>query len=120
MAEDVFGGQCPPYMAVVSVVLKKLVVSGDFSMGIVIEIDHRERNAGIIEILRAKDGFVVEEKNLSVGDYFVNRRVTVERKTTRDFVVSIIDGRLFSQASRLKRRTEAPLMVVEGVDLFHT
>ncbi len=89
-------------------------------MGIVIEIDHRERNAGVFEILHAKEGFVVEEKRLSIGDYFVNRRVTVERKTTRDFVVSIIDGRLFSQASRLRRHTEAPLMVVEGADLFRT
>ncbi|TVM00163.1 MAG: multidrug MFS transporter [Candidatus Brocadia sp. WS118] len=52
-------------------------------------------------------------------DYRINNRI-VERKTTKDFVVSIIDGRLFSQASRLKRHTETPFMVIEGIDLFHT
>lgn len=53
-------------------------------------------------------------------DYRINNHIVVERKTTKDFVVSIIDGRLFSQASRLKRHTETPFMAIEGIDLFHT
>ncbi|HHT9114646.1 MAG TPA: helix-hairpin-helix domain-containing protein, partial [Candidatus Wunengus sp. YC65] len=31
-----------------------------------------------------------------------------------------IDGRLFSQASRLKRYAEVQLMIIEGTDLFYT
>ncbi|HHT9116035.1 MAG: hypothetical protein HY607_03710 [Planctomycetes bacterium] len=62
-------------------------------MNILIEIDYRERNAGIIEILRTKENVVVEEKRLFIGDYLINKHVAVERKTTRDFVISIIDGR---------------------------
>ena len=89
-------------------------------MNIFIEIDYRERDSKIIEILRAKKNITVEEKKLFIGDYLINKRIAVERKTTRDFVISIIDGRLFSQASRLKRYAEVQLMVIEGTDLFYT
>ena len=89
-------------------------------MGILIEIDHRESNAGIKEILRIKEDVAVEEKRLPIGDYFINKHIAVERKTTKDFVLSIIDGRLFSQASRLKRRAEIPFMILEGINLFQT
>src|SRR5574340_690163 len=89
-------------------------------MSILIEIDHREKDAGIIEILRAKEGIAVEEKRLSTGDYLINKHIAVERKTTKDFILSIIDGRLFSQASRLKRHAEVLLMIIEGTDLFHS
>jgi len=33
-------------------------------VNILIEIDYRERNAGIIEVLRTKENVVVEEKRL--------------------------------------------------------
>lgn len=62
-------------------------------MNILIEIDYRERDSKIIEILRAKKNINVEEKKLFIGDYLINRHIAVERKTTRDFVISIIDGR---------------------------
>ncbi|OHB98261.1 MAG: hypothetical protein A2Z58_01565 [Planctomycetes bacterium RIFCSPHIGHO2_12_42_15] len=88
-------------------------------MNIFIEIDYRERGGGILEILR-KSNITVEEKKLFIGDYLINKHIAVERKTTRDFVISIIDGRLFSQASRLKRYAEVQLMIIEGTDLFYT
>ena len=88
-------------------------------MNILIEIDYRERDIGIPEILR-KSNIMVEEKKLFIGDYLINKHIAVERKTTRDFVISIIDGRLFSQASRLKRYAEVQLMIIEGTDLFYT
>ncbi len=88
-------------------------------MNILIEIDYRERDGGILEILR-KSNIMVEEKRLFIGDYLINRHIAVERKTTKDFVISIIDGRLFSQASRLKRYAEVQLMIIEGTDLFYT
>ncbi|HHT9110179.1 MAG TPA: ERCC4 domain-containing protein [Candidatus Brocadiaceae bacterium] len=89
-------------------------------MGILIEIDHRENDSGIKEILRTKGDISVEEKRLPIGDYFINKHIAVERKTTKDFALSIIDGRLFSQASRLKRRAEIPFMIIEGINLFQT
>lgn len=89
-------------------------------MNILIEIDYRERDSGIIDILRAKGNVNIEEKRLFAGDYLINRHIAVERKTTRDFVLSIIDGRLFSQAHRLKKHADVQLMVIEGSDLFST
>ena len=89
-------------------------------MDIRIEVDYRERPSGILEVLRNRNEVVVEEKKLSIGDYLINGHITVERKTTKDFVISIIDGRLFSQASRLKKFAEKPIMVIEGRDLYHT
>ncbi|ODS32969.1 MAG: hypothetical protein SCARUB_01908 [Candidatus Scalindua rubra] len=89
-------------------------------MDIKIEVDYREKPSGILEVLRNKSGVIVEEKRLSLGDYLINGHISVERKTTRDFVISIIDGRLFSQASRLKKFAERPIMVIEGKNLYHT
>lgn len=41
-------------------------------MGIVIEVDRREREGEILEALRAKEDIVVEERHLSIGDYRIN------------------------------------------------
>ena len=89
-------------------------------MNVRIEVDYRERSSGILEVLRNRSEVIVEEKKLSLGDYHINGHITVERKTTKDFVISIIDGRLFSQASRLKKFAEKPIMVIEGTDIYHT
>lgn len=89
-------------------------------MNIKIEVDYRERPSGILNILRNRDGVVVEEKRLSLGDYRINGHILVERKTTKDFVISIIDGRLFSQASRLKKFAQKPIVIIEGKDLYHS
>lgn len=83
-------------------------------MGMKIEVDYREKPSGILNILRNRSEVIVEEKRLSIGDYRINGRITVERKTTKDFIISIIDGRLFSQASRLKKFAEKPIVVIEG------
>lgn len=42
-------------------------------MAIIIEVDHRERDVGIIEVLRAHEDIVVEETCLSIGDYLINK-----------------------------------------------
>jgi len=35
----------------------------------------------------------LKRRGYFIGDYLINKHVAVERKTTRDFVISIIDGR---------------------------
>lgn len=89
-------------------------------MNIVIEIDYREKDCGIVEILREQENFAIDVKKLSIGDYLINRHIAVERKTTKDFILSLIDGRLFSQAARLKGHAAVQFMIIEGTDLFHT
>jgi len=78
-----------------------------------ITVDHREAASGIIDSLQ-KQGLDVEVQSLSFGDYLINDTVTVERKTDSDFLVSIIDGRLFAQVAVLKKKCDFPLVLIEG------
>lgn len=78
-----------------------------------ISIDYREKASGLIELL-SKEDICVELKKISHGDYVINDSVTVERKTARDFLISVIDGRLFNQLSNLKKYCSNPIMLIEG------
>ena len=44
--------------------------------------------------------------------------MAIERKTTKDFVDSLIDKRLFKQARELSEEFKRPLMILEGDDLY--
>ncbi|MEN8150439.1 MAG: ERCC4 domain-containing protein [Planctomycetota bacterium] len=55
---------------------------------------------------------------LPVGDVQVGERILVERKTLRDFVSSLEDGRLFRQAHALNAACRRPLILLEGEDAF--
>jgi Fanconi anemia group M protein len=74
--------------------------------------DYREKGAGIIKEL-SELGVKVELSKLDVADYLLSDRVAVEHKTVKDFVDSLLDGRLLSQLSSLKKY-ERPLVVIEG------
>jgi len=76
--------------------------------------DHRERASGLIDRLNRQPKIQVRVANLKVGDYLIDDALTVERKQAHDFVLSIIDGRLFRQAAHLKRRAERPAILIEG------
>jgi DNA excision repair protein ERCC-4 len=65
--------------------------------------DDRERSAGVIEALGAMADIQLSIGRLSLGDYVVENGLLVERKTVADLALSILDGRLFRQAGRLKR-----------------
>ncbi len=76
-------------------------------------VDVRERGSGVPEAL-TEMGAVVIYQQLSVGDYLVSDRIVFERKSLRDLVASVFDGRLFDQARRLSEAYEAPIVLVEG------
>ena len=80
-------------------------------------VDERERQSGVTQEL-AKLGALLEFKTLDIGDYIVSEDIIIERKTTKDFSVSIIDGRLFSQAGQMKELYALPVVLIEGEDLF--
>lgn len=82
---------------------------------IIIYADSREANR-ISKIL--KDKCRIEEKQLDVADYVLSEDVGVERKTTDDFVNSIIDGRLFAQVKEMKNNFQKPLLIIEGEEIF--
>lgn len=78
-----------------------------------IVVDEREKNSGVPDLLR-KAGAIIDFAQLKVGDYLVSPEIAVERKTVRDLVSSIYDGRLFVQCSDLLRHYQKPLIVVQG------
>jgi ERCC4-type nuclease len=76
--------------------------------------DHRERPCGIPDLLVTMGSVDVEVAHLTVGDYVIDDRVVIERKTIDDFAVSIIDERLFRQASMLLRSPYRSALLIEG------
>lgn len=77
--------------------------------------DHREGRSGVAGALAAHDGVDVVMRQLATGDYLVDGRLAVERKTVRDLAVSLVDGRLFRQVHRLVTAPHArACLVVEG------
>jgi ERCC4-related helicase len=83
---------------------------------IVIVVDSRELGALTTREL-AKLGALIRSETLAVGDFVLSDRVVVERKDVEDFASSIIDGRLFEQASKLKESYSKPVILVEGASL---
>ena len=73
--------------------------------------DIRE-NKELISYLE-KLGAEVTVKQMELGDFQISDKVMIERKTSRDFEASIIDGRLFEQAVRLEE-FEKPIIIIEG------
>lgn len=80
-------------------------------------VDTREFNSSVVRELARQD-FIIESKQLDIGDYVVSDRVGIERKEVDDFIHSLKDGRLFPQVKALKRAYLAPLMIIEGENLY--
>mgnify|MGYP001308212324 CR=1 FL=1 len=61
-----------------------------------------------------RHGVTVNVKQLEFGDALISNKVIIERKTANDFESSIIDGRLFEQASRISENYEIAILILEG------
>ncbi len=85
-------------------------------------MDDRERTGGMVDVFKEARSVEVTIARLSVGDYELNGKFLVERKTLLDFAASIKDGRLFRQACRLKASPLRPFLILEGMaaDLSET
>jgi len=75
--------------------------------------DYREFHSGIPTLLLNRK---VETKleNLSAGDYLLNGQILAERKTSEDFVQSIISKRLFYQCKKMRKKSLGLLFIIEG------
>ncbi len=80
---------------------------------VIVYVDERERNSKVPQILISK-GVTIIFKLLNVGDYIISNKVGIERKTASDFIKSLVDGRLFDQASRLVNEYEKAVIIIEG------
>lgn len=85
-------------------------MQGNFRPQII--IDDREDRRVSIKIGKYPADLLIQR--LTCADYQLSDRVVIERKTDSDFQSSLIDGRLFSQASELRNRFESPIIAVIG------
>ncbi|MFZ0611051.1 MAG: ERCC4 domain-containing protein [Desulfobacterales bacterium] len=76
-------------------------------------VDYREQPSGIVELMTRAD-IDVQLGKVACGDFIIDGILTVERKTACDFIVSIIDGRLFRQMANLKKNCDHPVLLIEG------
>jgi len=79
----------------------------------VILIDNREKDSGIPELLKEK-GIPILFENLEIGDYIIGDLI-IERKTSKDFIASIFDGRIFQQANKITSYTNRAILLIEGL-----
>lgn len=89
--------------------------AADAAGGVVrVTADDREPASGVVAALAAFPGVVLRVARLPVGDYEVDGRLLVERKTLADFAASVADGRLFRQARRLANAARPAVLILEG------
>jgi len=82
-------------------------------MDLKIIVDHRENKGQLPRYLYEKD-IQIETKALEVGDFILSNECVVELKKVSDFVNSLVDGRLFTQAKELRENFQKPLYIIEG------
>ena len=68
---------------------------------------------GEYPILFNKESYKRLFTKLEIGDYILSEEVIVEYKSKKDFVDSIIDGRLLNQLKSLNNYSK-PLLIIEG------
>jgi len=52
-------------------------------------IDYREKKSGIIELFK-DSGIAYKIENLKFGDYLIDNKLAIERKTAEDFVEDVL------------------------------
>jgi Fanconi anemia group M protein len=95
-------------------------VAGTDEDAVEIVADQRELDSTIARDLSTRDGIETRLETLAVGDYVLSDRVVVERKTTADFLDTLLgeDRSMFEQVGDAVRSYARPVVVVEGDDLY--
>ena len=75
-------------------------------------VDHREGNSTLPALLMSL-GLKVKLTHLPLGDVRLSSRVLIERKSARDLLASIKNGRLLHQCRGLKAHALRPLLLIE-------
>ena len=86
---------------------------------VTIVADSREARSGIATRLAKIPGVTLEQAELSSGDYLIGNGIAVERKAASDFVISLMEGRLFDQLARMAIEHERVVVLIEG-DIYET
>ncbi|RJU83166.1 MAG: hypothetical protein DWB99_02995 [Candidatus Poseidoniales archaeon] len=75
-------------------------------------LDHRESSSTLAAYLRSM-GYEIEFQHLDCGDIKITEEILIERKTSRDLLNSITDGRLLKQCHNLVKNCVHPLLLIE-------
>lgn len=82
---------------------------------IALTVDDRETRSALFTHLKSDPTFSVQVERMPLGDYLLEGRFLIERKTLPDLAASIKSGRLFSQVLRLASTNKwQPLLLLEG------
>lgn len=88
---------------------------------VVIKVDGREKNTGVVKHWEALAGnfpnLALEFIELEFGDYVIAEGFIVERKSATDFMLSVMDERIFGVLAKLKSEYDHIIYIVEG-DIF--
>ncbi len=79
--------------------------------------DDREGSSKVVEYLH-KSGIPMGFERLEFGDYAIGDRILVERKTTRDFMDTLVERDLIGQIKRMADAAIKPVLIIEGDDLY--
>ena len=82
------------------------------SINSTVTLDYREASSTLSAYISSL-GITVEYDSLVTGDICIEDNILIERKTSRDLLTSIIDGRLFKQCERMRNAEVKPLLLIE-------
>ena len=94
------------------------VSDGDAEPDKTIIADDRETASGVVEYLHTKQDVNLRIQRLESGDYAIGTRMLVERKTTRDFVDTLVERDLLGQIRQMAGSCAHPVLIIEGADLY--
>lgn len=75
-------------------------------------VDVREFRSALPSLLHGRS-MVVVPCQLTVGDYVLTPDICVERKSVRDLISSLKNGRLYNQAEKMLQHYKSPLLLIE-------
>jgi len=85
--------------------------------GPLIFVDDRETSSKVVEVLHSL-GASIDIRRLPAGDYAIGDRILVERKTTGDFLDTLVNRDLLGQVRTLSSASLKPVMIIEGEDIY--
>src|SRR4051794_40706610 len=75
-------------------------------------VDVREFRSALPSLLHGNNMIVIPCQ-LTVGDYILTPDICVERKSIRDLITSLRNGRLYNQAETMMQHYKTPLLLIE-------
>lgn len=86
-------------------------------MGVQIQV-HTRQKGKIVQKLEAIEGVATEIVEPEIGDFIIDARTAVIKKSATDFILNVVDKSLADQVGKWKITYERPILLLEG-DIFN-